>query len=594
MNYDLGKLYQQQADQSTTPRPIVAITGNYGDCGCELATGYYLSVLEAGGCPLVVPPTDNVEALHALLERVDAILLSGGADLNPLWVGENPTPQLGGINPMRDKMELLLVRLAADRQIPMLGICRGMQVMAAAFGGHVAQDMATQRPTDAPPLLKHSQQAPRDEATHWVSIAPDSTLASLLGERVAVNSFHHQAVDHPGPAFRVVARADDDTIEAIESTEHRSLMAVQWHPECMPRESMRPLFAHLVREAASYRKARDFHARHLTLDSHCDTPMFFHRNIDFNRRDPQILVDSRKMAEGGLDASIMVAYLAQQERTPEAHNMATARAHQLLDQLEAMVERCPEARMAFTPAQLRQNKADGFRSIVPGIENAYAFGSDLGQVRAFRQRGVVYATLCHNGHNEICDSARPNARDLAAFAHTNGAEHGGLSAYGRQVVAEMNRLGMVVDLSHGAESSFYDALECSAVPIVCSHSSARALCNHPRNLTDDQLRALAARGGVAQCTFYEGFLRVDGQATIDDALRHILHMVTVAGIDHVGFGTDFDGDGGVPGLADASQLLQLTRRLQAEGFSDQDLAKLWGENFLRVVQQAQDWGEIKF
>lgn len=588
MNYNLDVCYHQQADHHHEPRPIIAITGNYGERGCELAPGYYESVLAAGGVPLVIPPSTRVDGLVALLDRVDGILFSGGADLNPLWVGEEPIPQLGGVNPVRDEQELLLVRLAADRQIPMLGICRGMQVMAAALGGRVYQDTASQRPTDAPLLLKHSQQAPRDEATHHIYIEEGTTLHRLFGTRLAVNSFHHQAVAEVGAGLRVSARAADGEIEAFESAERRSIMGVQWHPECMPLDSMRPLFAHLVDEARAFQRARSFHDRHLSLDSHCDTPMFFHRDIDFNRRDPLILVDSRKMREGRLDASIMVAYLAQQERTPEAHQAATARANALLDQLEAMVERCPQARMAHTADELYRNKAEGWLSIMPGIENAYAFGTDLSLVGHFRRRGVVYATLCHNGNNEICDSARPNPRDLETFASTKGAEHGGLSDFGREVVREMNRLGMVVDLSHAAESSFYDALNVSAVPIVCSHSSAYALCPHPRNLTDEQLRALAAKGGVAQCTFYKGFLRTDAdEASIDDAVAHLLYMVKVAGVDHVGIGTDFDGDGGVPGLADASQLILLTRRLQAEGFSDEDLAKIWGGNFLRVVQQAQ-------
>ncbi|MBQ4277893.1 MAG: membrane dipeptidase, partial [Bacteroidaceae bacterium] len=151
----------------------------------------------------------------------------------------------------------------------------------------------------------------------------------------------------------------------------------------------------------------------------------------------------------------------------------------------------------------------------------------------------------------------------------------------------MNRLGMMVDLSHASEQSFYDAIDISSTPIVCSHSSARALCDHPRNLTDDQMRRLAATGGVAQVTFYNGFLRTDGQATIEDAVRHLDHMVQVMGIDHVGIGTDFDGDGGVPGLASASELINFTRRLLLRRYSPQDLELIWGGNFLRVMQACQ-------
>ena len=151
----------------------------------------------------------------------------------------------------------------------------------------------------------------------------------------------------------------------------------------------------------------------------------------------------------------------------------------------------------------------------------------------------------------------------------------------------MNRTGMMVDLSHGAESSFYDALEISHTPIVCSHSSAKALCNHPRNLTDEQMKALAKRGGVAQVTLYHGFLREEGEASIMDAVEHLNHMVNVMGIEHVGIGTDFDGDGGVSGCASASELINFTRKLMAERYSEKDIALIWGGNFLRVMDEVQ-------
>ena len=151
----------------------------------------------------------------------------------------------------------------------------------------------------------------------------------------------------------------------------------------------------------------------------------------------------------------------------------------------------------------------------------------------------------------------------------------------------MNRLGIMVDLSHANEKSFFDALLISNQPIVCSHSSCRALCNHPRNLTDEQMRALAAAGGVMQITIYPGFLRSDGEATLHDVMKHVEHAVQVMGIDHVGLGTDFDGDGGVRGLANASELLNFTRTLLLCRYSESDIQKLWGGNFLRVMAQVQ-------
>lgn len=590
--FDLDALYQAHCERPVPMRhgrrPVVGITGNYSEGTCTLAEGYYQSLLRAGALPLIVPPLERECDFGELLDRLDGLLLSGGTDLNPLWVGEEPLPQLGGINPQRDASELLLVRLAADRQLPMLGICRGMQVIAAALGGNVHQDLAACLGEAL--TVKHSQNAPRSEATHSLRVEEGSTLHRLFGTRLAVNSFHHQAVAHCGPRLRATAWSADGVIEALESSEHKSILAVQWHPECMPAETMSALFEHFVGEAASYHRARLWHEQHLTLDSHCDTPMFFDKGIDFNRRDPQILVDSHKMREGGLDASIMVAYLPQSVRDEAHHAKATEQAATLLRRLHNMVQACPTAALGTCETDILRHKAEGKNTILPGIENGYAFGHDLTQVERFARMGVVYTTLCHNGNNDICDSARPSQRDKNNFPE--GVEHGGLSPFGREVIAEMNRVGMLVDLSHGAESSFYQAIECSQVPIVCSHSSARALCNHPRNLTDHQLRTLAASGGVAQCTFYAGFLREDSdQASVHDALRHLLHMIEVAGIEHVGIGTDFDGDGGVSGLESASALLRLTQALQAEGFTDSDLALLWGKNFLRVLHTAQSYAD---
>jgi microsomal dipeptidase-like Zn-dependent dipeptidase len=184
-------------------------------------------------------------------------------------------------------------------------------------------------------------------------------------------------------------------------------------------------------------------------------------------------------------------------------------------------------------------------------------------------------TLCHNGNNDICGSARYNDEGL------------GVSEFGAQVIREMNRVGMMVDISHAGEQTFYDALNISQKPIVASHSSARALCNHPRNLTDDQLRALAMKGGVAQVTLYHGFLRENGTATIQDAIQHLNHMVKVMGIEHVGIGTDFDGDGGICGCASASELINFTRCLLKERYSEEDIRRIWGGNFLRVMEEVQ-------
>ena len=580
--HQVAAMHTAALSKPIVERPLIGISGNFDEGQLKLMPGYFRSIEAAGANAVVIPPRRSPDAsLIALLDRLDGLLLSGGGDLNPLYVGEEPVPALHDVNAERDAFELALIQLAYHRQIPMLGICRGIQMLTAALGGQVLQDMATSLP--GVDLLKHSQQAARGVATHWVEAAPDSCIARLFGQRFAVNSFHHQAVGNPGPCLRVTARSADGIIEAVESSEMKSIIGVQWHPECfLPEgdESMMPLFRHFVAEAASFGAARRVHERVLTLDSHCDTPMFFDRGVELTRRDAQLLVDFPKMREGKLDATIMVAYLPQGERTEDVMRKVTAHTHALLDEIAGRVAEAPGVELASTPEQLYANKCNGLLSVMRGIENGYALGRDLANVEAFRRKGVVYITLCHNGDNDICDSARASL-----------AEHGGLSAYGREVVREMNRVGLMVDLSHAAETSFYQALELSSTPIVCSHASSRALCNHPRNLTDEQLRALAQVGGVAQVTFYHGFLRPESdglpQATVDDAVRHLMHMIEVAGIDHVGIGTDLDGDGGVPGCASASELIAFTRRLLAEGLTPYDLSKIWGGNFLRVMKQCQ-------
>ena len=555
-------------------KPVIGITGNYGELTCKLAEGYYKSIVRAGGVPVIIPPLSDTDVIINTLEHLDGLVLSGGADYDPRYAGEKPWPSLGTINEERDLPELLITQLAYNRQIPILGICRGIQTLAMALGGHVRQDISDIQEHN------HSQEEDRNIPTHTVSIEKDSLLYSMYNGSpfstshsssftIAVNSFHHQAVDKPGPRFRIIARSDDNIIEAIESTEYKSIMGVQWHPECL--ENGQPIFSWLVKEATCYRETCRLHQRILTLDTHCDTPMWFPKNVDFCSRDNQVLVDLHKMTEGHQDATIMVAYLPQ----PTAHPRAFADA--IFDKIEAIVaENSQYIGLARTPDDLWRNKHLGKKSIMLGIENGHALDGKIENLYHFAERGIVYMTLCHNGDNDICDSARGNQT------------HNGVSAFGKLVIQEMNRLGIMVDLSHAHEKSFYDALEMSRQPIVCSHSSCRSLCDHPRNLTDDQMRALAAKGGVMQVTLYNGFLVKDGQATIEDAMRHLDHAISVMGIDHVGLGTDFDGDGGICGLASSSELLNFTRQLLERQFSEQDIQKIWGGNFLRVMQEVQN------
>lgn len=561
--------------------PIIGITANYTDERLStLAEGYYASVLAAGGSPVIIPPYANRDALVELLPTLDGLLLSGGADIDPRYMGEEPRYDLlHTINPTRDNQELMLTLLATDLGLPILGICRGIQTLAAALGGSVHQDIYAALGDN---LLNHDQAEERGVATHRVNIEEGSRLAEIFGEKsLFVNTFHHQAVSRVPQGFAVSAVATDGVIEAMEATDGRSIIGVQWHPETFilkdDNRCMLPLFHWLVGEARLYQAAKDVHSKILSIDSHCDTPMLFGDGYALQERSTRALVDLHKMHEGALDVVTMVAYLKQEARDEASLTAATAKACTLLQGIEERVA-ANSAYVAITdnPAELWRLKNEGKKVIMLGIENGYAIGNDIENIERFRRRGVVYMTLCHNGDNDICDSAR------------GACEHGGLSEFGRRVVAEMNRVGMLIDLSHAAESTFYAALQASACPVVCSHSSCRALCNHPRNLTDEQMRALAAKGGVVQVTMYSGFLREQGDATLDDFMNHLLHAIDVAGIDHVGIGTDFDGDGGIVGCADASQLRNVTRELLRRGFLPGEIEKIWGGNWLRVMRRVQN------
>ena len=563
-------------------RPLIGITTNYVDGDATLRDRYYKQVVDAGGTPMLIPPVSDPEVIINTLENIDGLLLTGGGDYNPLWAGEEPQRELHGINATRDLPELLITRLAFNRQIPMFGICRGMQTLAFALGGRVAQDINA--------TLKHSQEADKSEPTHSVILSPESMIRDIYdSEHIFVNSFHHQAVSDTGPHFQATASSPDGIIEAMESTEHKSILGVQWHPEWLGDEGQK-LFKWLVNRAGEFSMAKSLHHRHLILDTHCDTPMFFPQGIHFEQRDCRILVDLHKMTEGRQDAVIMVAYLPQNKPDKAFTDIAPfpvegpkAYADLIFDKIEDIVQANHSyLALARNPEQLYQNKRQGKKSIVLGIENGLALEDDIRNVQHFANRGVTYITLCHNGDNDICDSARRSQNT-----------HHGVSDFGEKVIKEMNDCGLMVDLSHGGEQSFYDALDISRVPIVCSHSNCKALCDVPRNLTDDQLRALAKAGGVAHTTFYHGFLRSDGAtASIIDGINHLEHAIQIMGIDHVGIGTDFDGDGGVPGMANSSELINFTIQLLRRRYSEEDIAKIWGGNWLRVMRQVQE-GKVK-
>lgn len=582
LNHHLNDIYSRFPEGKR--KPVVGLTSNHHDIDADLRERYYLQVVAAGGVPVIIPPVSDADVIIETLERIDALILTGGADHDPKWMGEEPSPLLGNVNEVRDLPELLIARLAFNRQIPILGICRGIQTMAIAFGGHVAQDLSLSADLKPSPVIKHSQDEARNIKTHSVRFAEGSTLSKIYArEDLMVNSFHHQIVDRTGDLFRPVAWSEDGLIEAIESTEHKPMLGVQWHPEWLEEEGC-VLFRWLVEEAAIYQKAKEIHTNEIILDSHCDTPMFFPQGADFSRRDPKILVDVHKMTDGRQDVATMVAYIPQpvgsqtwQDVMPFDTPGPKAYADLIFDKITDIIARNPDSMaQAFDFVDVEENKRAGRKSIMLGIENSIALEDNLDNVQYFASRGIQYITLCHNGDNSVCDSARKSV-----------GTWGGVSPFGEQLIRRMNDYGVTVDLSHAGERSFYDAIEMSRLPVVCSHSNCKALCNHERNLTDDQLRALARNGGVCQITLYEGFVSENpSEADILKAIDHLNHAVKVMGIEHVGFGSDFDGDGGIRGIRNSSEMMLFTRQLLRNRYSDADIARIWGRNWIRVLEKS--------
>jgi membrane dipeptidase len=383
------------------------------------------------------------------------------------------------------------------------------------------------------------------------------------------------------------------------------------------------LFSCTTSEERISRKADKMHESMLTVDTHCDTPMHLEREgFDLGKRNDHGCVDFPRMKEGGLDAEFFAVFTGQGPRNDEAYEKIYREALTIFDSIHSSVERYPEiAGLAFTPGDAYRLKDEGRLAIFTGMENGYPVGRDLSRIKEFYDLGARYITLCHSANNDICDSS----------TDPKGPEFNGLSPFGEEVVKEMNRVGMIVDVSHISDSSFYDVLRITMAPVIASHSSCRALCESPRNLNDDMLQALKKNGGVIQICILSDYLKqpepnpeydekikelrdkwkalgpdlTDAQqeerwsefselkrkyvklATVADAVNHIQHVVDVIGIDYVGIGTDFDGGGGIEGCADASMMKNITRELIRRGYSSEDIAKIWGGNFMRVMRKVQ-------
>ena len=371
----------------------------------------------------------------------------------------------------------------------------------------------------------------------------------------------------------------------------------------------------------------ELHEKIITIDTHVDTPLrLFRSDVNLgDNHDPYRgggKLDFPRMVQGNLDAAFFAIFVGQGERTPEANLKIKNRAFEIIDSINVQLEINKDvAEFAGTVLQLKNIIAKDKRAILFGMENGYPIGSDLSLVKNFYDKGVRYVTLCHTKNNDICDSSDD----------PNGAEHDGLSEFGTKVIREMNRLGMMIDVSHVSDKSFYDVIELTEAPIIASHSCTRTLRDHPRNMTDDMIKTLAENGGVIQIAFYSDYVKKMNEnpqrdsahqalrekynhfkdltneqhaaasnewieidriyqkdlATVSQLVDHIDHVVNLVGVNHVGLGSDFDGGGELEDCYDVTAIGNITHELVKRGYSDKAIEKIWGENLMRVFENVE-------
>ncbi|NSW94518.1 MAG: membrane dipeptidase [Bacteroidales bacterium] len=371
------------------------------------------------------------------------------------------------------------------------------------------------------------------------------------------------------------------------------------------------------------RIADRIHEKIITVDSHCDTPIEMYRSgFDPGERHDEGCVDFPRMKEGGLDGEFFAVYIGQGPRDDSSGYKAHAEALEIFKVISDNINKNSEiAGLALSFSDAVRLKKEGKRAVFIGMENGYPVGKDISRIKQYYDLGARYITLSHSKNNDICDSSTDPA----------GPEHNGISEFGSKVIEEMNRLGIMIDVSHISDKSFYDVIEKTKAPVIASHSSCRALCESPRNLTDDMLLALKENGGVIQICILSSYLktpepnpRLDSElgelksrygdysklseeqkkamraeyreikkkyeklATIKDVVDHIDHVVQVIGIDHVGIGTDFDGGGGVEGCTSVAGMKNITVELLRRGYSRQEIEKIWGGNLFRVMKKVEE------
>jgi membrane dipeptidase len=385
------------------------------------------------------------------------------------------------------------------------------------------------------------------------------------------------------------------------------------------------LFIHAMGKK-SERKTMKIHSSALTVDTHVDTPMaMLDEGFDIGVKNtpPQSRVDFPRMKEGGLDAIFFAAFTGQRERTTENIENAYRLANQMIDATYESCDKYSEmAEVALTPADAYRLEKQGKRAIFIGMENGFPLGTKIERVKEFYTRGVRYITLCHSANNDICDSSTDK----------NGPEHNGLSSFGQEVVKEMNDLGMIIDVSHISDKSFYDVIEKSKAPVIASHSSVRSIASHKRNMSDEMIKALAKNGGVIQICLLDDYIKDPDttsvfyqkrqelnliyetkydsmtdeekaelrnewrtlkqkypkpKVTVSDCVDHIDYVKNLVGIDYVGIGSDFDGGGGIDGCEDVSEFPNITAEMLKRGYTQSEIRKVWGENFFRVFKAVE-------
>jgi len=333
-------------------------------------------------------------------------------------------------------------------------------------------------------------------------------------------------------------------------------------------------------EAQLLKRAEKLHDKIIAIDTHTDTALELTReNVDLGR----VQADFAKLREGRVDCCFYPIFIDQGPLVDKSRDSAYVWARDKMVAIREYIQARPkEAAIALCAKDIVKNKRRHKLSLVMGLENGYPIGKDLARLQDFYDLGMRIMTLSHNYDNDICDASR-YPQDT----------WGGLSPFGEDVIREMNRLGIIVDCSHASTSTLYDCLELSKAPVICSHSCVYAIKDHPRNLTDEEIRAIAAKGGLIQVTTGRWALSwlPHAQVNVGTFCDHVEYIRNLVGVEYVGIGTDFDGGGGMNGLEDASKMKYITVELMRRGWTDKELELFWGGNLLRVLRAVENVAE---